>query len=640
MSSSVPPENRVRKAYDELLASYLKIDLISLFKDKKDEDIIDSDVNPETEQQIVSEFLSKHCSCGRDCQNQFSEKELLSTRAQFRALSSSEKNCYILAQLRLLSKNSVFANSSRSESIRKRQKFEYRINFDRPVCRDVFLFYHGETLERLRRLQGCLEESPVQPPEHGNVGNKPINAYSTVDIEAVKLFITNLAEIHGLPDPGRDIRRGKGRLRILLPSVMHYTAIHRSYEESITILGKQPVGYRTFLDIWQKELPHIEFNNPKTDLCMTCENFKKELNKITASCDEEKENRRMILYQEAIDHLNFAKKERLYYKAHSKVALEDYKKKINIEKEFGPSKANSKDIIMSYSWDFAQQLLYPFEDQQVGPIYFKTPRRAQLFGVCCEGIPRQVNYLIDEADSLEKNANTVISLLDHFFSNHGLGEKSVYLTADNCVGQNKNNGLIQYLMYRTLMGLHSDIEMSFLVVGHTKFSPDAYFGLIKQRYRRSQVYTYEQLVGVIEDSSPNGHNICQRYHDISQSNKEIVYRDWRNWLSNYFKTIPNITKYQHFRMSSTEEGVVILKKDIDSKEEKFHLLNNKTSLLSTRGRESDLPPQIIPVGLSPERQWYLYDQIRMHISTEKDRNITCPKPMCSKPKAKKLPAED
>ncbi len=78
---------------------------------------------------------------------------------------------------------------------------------------------------------------------------------------------------------------------------------------------------------------------------------------------------------------------------------------------------------MHYSWDFAQQVHYPYEDQQVGPIYFKTPRRAQLFGVCCEGMPGQVNYLLDEANVLDKSANTVISLLDHYFAHYGLGEK-------------------------------------------------------------------------------------------------------------------------------------------------------------------------------------------------------------------------
>ena len=170
------------------------------------------------------------------------------------------------------------------------------------------------------------------------------------------------------------------------------------------------------------------------------------------------------------------------------IAVSEYKQQHNSMTK----QPNSNDILMSYSWDFAQQLQYPFEDQQVGPIYFKTPRRAQLFGVCCEGNDRQINYLIDESDFLEKNANMVISLLDHFFKYYGFCEKSVYLTADNCVGQNKNNALIQYLMYRTLSGLHTKIEMSFLVVGHTKFSPDSHFGLIKQRYRNSSVYTYDQ----------------------------------------------------------------------------------------------------------------------------------------------------
>ena len=61
----------------------------------------------------------------------------------------------------------------------------------------------------------------------------------------------------------------------------------------------------------------------------------------------------------------------------------------------------------------------------------------------CEGIPRQVTYLIDEASDVGKGANTVISFLHHFFQHHGLGEVDVGLHADNCVGQNKNNAVLQ-----------------------------------------------------------------------------------------------------------------------------------------------------------------------------------------------------
>ena len=280
--------------------------------------------------------------------------------------------------------------------------------------------------------------------------------------------------------------------------------------------------------------------------------------------------------------------------------------------------------MMHYSWDFAQQLQYPFEDQQVGPIYFKVPRRAQLFGVCCEGIPRQINYLIDESDFLEKNANTVISLLDHFFSNHGLGEKSVYLTADNCVGQNKNNALIQYLMYRTLSGLHTDVELSFLVVGHTKFSPDGYFGLIRRYYRRSKIYTYNQLVKVIEESSKK-HNVCQPYRDLLMNEPQIIYRDWTAWLAKYFKQVSKITSYHHFKMSSKNPGRLIIKEKVEAKETIIDLLK-KELILHEENLFAGQPEKLIPLGLSIERQWYLYDQIRMHIPDENDKDSTCPKP--------------
>ena len=96
-----------------------------------------------------------------------------------------------------------------------------------------------------------------------------------------------------------------------------------------------------------------------------------------------------------------------------------------------------------YSFDFAQQIHYPHNPLQPGPMYFKTARKCAVFGVCCEGIPRQINYLVDEASDTGKGANTVVSLLHHFLENHGLGEVNLSLHADNCAGQNKNNTVLQ-----------------------------------------------------------------------------------------------------------------------------------------------------------------------------------------------------
>lgn len=447
------------------------------------------------------------------------------------------------------------------------------------------------------------------------------------DREKVKSFILNFAAIHGLPDPGRDVRKGKGKLRILLPSIMTYKSVHQHYSKSIKVSGESPIAYRTFLRIWQTEFSSIRFNNPRSDLCVTCEDFKKRLNQITATLDCDKEKEQAKIHKEALAHLKHVKKERLFYQANIKVAKEHYKKLVSNEATLKSNKPNSRNIMAHYSWDFAQQLQYPFEEQQVGPIFFKTPRKAQLFGICCEGIPRQYNYLIDEELSLEKNANMVISLLDHFFTNHSLGEKWVHLTADNCVGQNKNNALIQYLMYRVLIGLHDKIGLSFLVVGHTKFSPDAYFGLIKRCYRRSQVYTYEQLAHLIESSSKNGHNVCIRASQNKTSS--VIYRDWSSWLSQYFETLKGITNYHHFVIEQKNPSIITVKEHKDGKELKIDLTKKKFPF-SKLHLPKRLPKQIFPKGLSLERQWYLYDKIRCHIPLEKDKNETCPKPKSSK----------
>jgi hypothetical protein len=616
-------------AFEELLEEYLdsQIGLPTINNFLLKEEPIKFD--EKTEQKSISDFLSRPCPCKQNCQKQFSEEEVFNARASFRMLTRDEQNCFILGQLRSCIRFTDIARSGRYETVRERKKYDYRISADRPVCREVFLFYHGETSKRLRRLQQHLAQSGFVPVVHGNTGRKPIHACPSGDREVIKTFILNYAAAHGLPDPGRDIRRGKGRLRILLPTVMNYLSVYHIYERSMNSQAAKPLGYKSFIRIWREEVPYVEFNDPRTDLCMTCEEFKKKINQVSVQLDEEREEKKAQVYQEALAHILDAKTERAYYRAAAQVAHSHYNKfsKRRVSSQVPP---NSQEILMHYSWDFAQQLQYPYEDQQVGPIYFKTPRRAQIFGVCNEGIPCQVNYLIDEADFMEKDANTVISLLDHFFTHHGLGEKYIHLTADNCVGQNKNNAVLQYLLYRVLAGQHTRIEMSFLIVGHTKFSPDGYFGLIRRRYRRSRVYTYDQLVSVIENSSSAGHNLCQRYDGHDKVELNITYRDWSGWLKKLFRKLPNITSYHHFKIDNEIPGLIRVKKRVNSPETDHQLLLKRfrtdwQELLRTT------PEVIRPPGLTAEREWYLYDQIRCHIPDENARDLTCPKPRGKRP---------
>jgi hypothetical protein len=574
--------------------------------------------------EVVKNFIKTPCKCGNSCQKQFNLEEIIEARDNFNLLSWREKGCFLLPLLESFRINLPEAKSARMTTKRDRQKYVYRINSDRKVCRETFLFYYDISLKKLKYFQNHLNEVGLIPPEHGNIGKKPGNAYSEEDKNSIKLFMINFAATHGLPDPGRDLRTGVDKFKIFLPSAMSYRSVHQVYLKSLP-KDKKPASYQSFIKIWQETTPNIEFQRPRTDMCKTCEDH---IKNIRIAIGRKNEEEKIKYYKEALKHLKHVKKEREYYRTTIKNAQKTYQK-LFCDNSIPPQKINvTSKFAMHYSWDFAQQLHYPYEDQQVGPIYFKTARKAQLFGVCCEGVPFQLNYFIDEADFLKKNANTVISLLDHFFLTHSLGESIAYLTADNCVSQNKNNPMIHYFLFRTMTGLHDEINLSFMIVGHTKFAPDGYFGLIKKVYRKSKVYTYNQLVELIQKASPNGHVLCQSFRN-KDGKRNYQYYEWNSWFSKYFINLPEIKKYHHFSFNKTKPGEVTVKESIDGKEYTFNLLKNKKYRFK---KITERPSILIPEGLSNERQWYLYDNIREHIPNEKDKNETCPLPKEEKKK--------
>ena len=120
-------------------------------------------------------------------------------------------------------------------------------------------------------------------------------------------------------------------------------------------------------------------------------------------------------------HLFEVTKERSLYKNALDTAKESVHQFFSSSGDFIPpppaEKATpcSRTITAHYSFDMAQQVFYPNDPLQPGPMYFLTPRKCAIFGVCCEAIPHQVNYLIDEAVEMGKGANAVVSMLHHFF---------------------------------------------------------------------------------------------------------------------------------------------------------------------------------------------------------------------------------
>ena len=164
-------------------------------------------------------------------------------------------------------------------------------------------------------------------------------------------------------------------------------------------------------------------------------------------------------------------------------------------------------------------------------------------------------------------------------------------------------------------------------MGHTKFSPDRYFGLFKKVFRRSSVSTLTEIATVAERATNSGQIVPQLVRDVT-GKKLVTFYQWSVYLGQFFRTIPNITSYHNFKVSP--DGTIILKHYSDSDEDTIKLLKPDVLVSDLKGQ----PDETIIPGLDLNRQWYLYDNIRMHCKSTLAADITCPRPSQPKPTTK------
>lgn len=228
----------------------------------------------------------------------------------------------------------------------------------------------------------------------------------------------------------------------------------------------------------------------------------------------------------------------------------------------------------------------------------------------------QYNYLIDEKDTVGKGPNCVASILHYHLETYYSDIATLVLFCDNCVGQNKNNTVLSYLQWRVDRGLNKTILFNFLLTGHTKFAPDRYFGIFKAKYAVSNIDTYDELLQCVVDSSPGGYN-------KSVSAENVTWYEWDSFLKPFYKLLVGITQFHHFIIGT---DCVKTKKFADSEDfETFRLLRQPIL--------GKMPPVIQPPGLSLDRQWYIYNNLRSLVSDTKNADILAPLPQ------KKLPAQ-
>ena len=526
----------------------------------------------------IRHFRTVGCGCKYSCSSKLSEHAIFSHILDTREMSKEEKDAYVIGSLIENAKDTTKRGNKR-----KRTRHEYKFEGHK-ICKKAFMLIFDVGKRALQNLKDHKKSHGLTPRKHGNTGRTPHNALNYETLKCVIQFISNYGDEFGLPQPAAP-RGVDGIPVIYLPSDMTRKSIHAKYAESCQDEQPAPraVKYSTFCNIWYQCLPHIKIAKPRDDVCATCEKLRKTV--VDSVTEEEKLESLNNMKQ----HITNAQRERDVYNECVKRARE--------------TADLNEERFVHYTFDFSQSVALPHHSRQMGPVYFLSLRKVHIFGFRIDGTPKQLNFLINEDESIGQDGtcahgpDSVISMIDWALATHGCGETKCTFHADNCGGQNKNKYVIGYFMWRVMTGQHEEITYMMQIPGHARCLIDGGFALLKKKYRRCDCESLDQLEDIVDTSSST--NMAVRYPDWQ-------WRSWKNFLNLHFKAIKGIRKYHFFRFSSQEPGIVTVKETADSEEQKINILK----MPGFRFGGTNSPEIIQPKGMSRARLEYLYNTVR------------------------------
>ena len=192
----------------------------------------------------------------------------------------------------------------------------------------------------------------------------------------------------------------------------------------------------------------------------------------------------------------------------------------------------SFDLVLAADYQMSKLVPNWGQSPQPGSTYHLQKLSHDVFGVVNHATNKSTIYLFDERVG-PKNTDHTVSYVSHFISQLPEWIRRIHLFMDNTCCNNKNWYTIAWALEMVQQQKLDFVRISFLIAGHTKFSPDLLFSKIAKSYNRSDVFNTQDL-----------RNIISPHASVYVDDGEIV-SDWRANLCKYSK-LPGIRRLHDF----------------------------------------------------------------------------------------------
>ena len=407
------------------------------------------------------------------------------------------------------------------------------------ICRKVFCVLLGIT-EKTLSSQMNKGIPRALAPFHGNANRVAHNALTDVQRQTAIDFILSLAAEEGIPNPRFAFSDdgGDDTVTELIHLPPHYSGHSLYYRYSALEFANPPpseplMGYVSFKKIFSNDpqVSHITLSKRVSGVCKRCKQLKNSLyaSKDEATLAEKTEELRV--------HLRDAVYQRKVYTERVELAIKKWS-----------DDANSNRLsIACISFDYASSAKLPsiVLEAQGDWMANRFGLDMRIFGVTNEGAKEYNAFFYNERFK-HVDAESVISLLQRFFEKNPrvANARTLYVYSDSCSGQNRNRFMVAYWVTRVLDGFHERVSWNFLIVGHTKFSPDQLFGLLKTIFKKYDIIIPDEMVfrtvtGIVISQGSRSAEYKINAEEIKE--EDVVFRQWKN-LEAAFRSIPGIKK--------------------------------------------------------------------------------------------------
>lgn len=502
--------------------------------------------------------------------------------------------------------NSLFSTSQRNRK-RSREMQRTHTQSTKYALKGYSMCIHGflaivqvseATLFRhAREISDCYSVDKYETDRHLSRAGK-----FTVQTVTALAHLARYAELYGLPCPSARYSSIDGIVRFLPASISKLDVYNDYYDQWSTIMvaackenpthaaPKNPLVRRAFQKVWNQYFPNLRECRGGTGYCDTCQT----LSATISECHDVATKSRVT---EALEkHKSDAKSEFHFYQKCTELCKQS-------------PHCGTTHLV----FDFAEKVLLPSFRKQPGCLHFITGLKFDLFGVSSSNMNTNFVFGLPEGHWPNgKTANEVLSMLSYILLLHKKGttvaeSRTLCLHADNCGGQNKNRFVLFFLIWLVLSGVYDDVELYFMIAGHTKNICDGSFGNVKQNFRGRDVFTPKDMMETIQTSAET--TVCI-------SSVKVQWVKWKEVLGSYFK-VPKemkITQYQYFSVRKSQPTSICARKLHDSTDSSiFEFRSNMDKY------ESDTVESIRMDLLRPEHTAKWPDLGSVHSSNHQNR---------------------